>query len=109
MATFPFLSAPLILIAIITIAIATLMLNNTSKQTKPKQTKRYKQYSSSITQRQYIPQYSPQMELDLRLPYKRFKQIHPNSNITYDEYKKTQMQASFKRSLSSQQNRRMVR
>jgi hypothetical protein len=28
------------------------------------------------------------MEIDLRRPYKRFKQLHPNNYITYEEYKK---------------------
>lgn len=62
-----------------------------------------------LYQQQYMPQFSQQMEIDLRLPYRRFKQIYPHSNITYEEYKKIQTQSAFKRSLSSKQNRRMVR
>jgi len=58
----------------------------------------------------YIPgQFSPQMELDLRLPYTRFKQLYPSSKLTYNEYKKLQMQRAFRRSMSSQDNKRMVR
>jgi hypothetical protein len=54
-------------------------------------------------------QFSPQMELDLRLPYKRFKQLYPESKWTYKEYKTMQMQTAFRRSYSSQDNKRMVR
>ena len=60
--------------------------------------------------RKYVPgQFSPQMELDMRLPYKRFKQLYPENKWTYKEYKKLQMQTAFRRSYSSQNNRRMVR
>ncbi len=62
------------------------------------------------TRRQYAPgEFSPQMELDLRLPYKRFKQLYPTSSLSYDAYKKLQMQRAFRRSMSSQDNKRMVR
>jgi hypothetical protein len=58
----------------------------------------------------YIPaEFSAQMELDLRLPYKRFKQLYPSNTITYKEYKRLQMQHAFRRSMSSQDNKRMVR
>ncbi len=58
----------------------------------------------------YIPgQFSPQMELDLRLPYRRFKQLYPSSRLTYKEYKSLQKQRAFRRSMSSQDNKRMVR
>ncbi|MCL2287622.1 MAG: hypothetical protein FWC33_00325, partial [Candidatus Bathyarchaeota archaeon] len=70
---------------------------------------KFKQYTGGPANQRYIPQFSSQMELDLRLPYRRFTRLYPNNNITYDEYKKMQTQAAFKRSLSSQQNRRMVR
>jgi hypothetical protein len=60
--------------------------------------------------RAYAPgEFSPQMELDLRLPYKRFKQLYPSSRLTYEEYKKLQMKRAFRRSMSSQDNKRMVR
>ena len=60
--------------------------------------------------RKYVPgEFSPQMELDLRLPYRRFRQLYPNSGLDYEDYKKLQMQRAFRRSLSSQGNKRMVR
>jgi len=49
------------------------------------------------------------MELDLRLPYRRFKELYPSNRLTYEEYKKLQMQQAFRRSMSSQDNKRMVR
>jgi hypothetical protein len=58
----------------------------------------------------YAPgEFSPQMELDLRLPYKRFKQLYPSTRLTYEEYKKLQMKRAFRRSMSAQDNKRMVR
>ncbi len=58
----------------------------------------------------YVPgQFSEQMEIDMRLPYRRFKQLYPDTKWTYEEYKKMQMQAAFRRSHSSQDNKRMVR
>jgi len=54
-------------------------------------------------------QFSDQMELDMRLPYRRFKQLYPETRWTYEEYKKMQMQTAFRRSFSSQDNKRMVR
>lgn len=50
-----------------------------------------------------------QMEFDLRLTYKRFKELYPFSQITYQEYKKLQMERAFRRAVSSQKNKRMVR
>jgi hypothetical protein len=58
----------------------------------------------------YVPgQFSQQMELDMRLPYRRFKKLYPGSNITYQEYKDMQKKTAFRRSMSSQENKRMVR
>ncbi len=54
-------------------------------------------------------EYEEQMEIDIRLPYKRFKEIYPYSKITYQEYKQLQMKNAFKRSVSSEKNKRMVR
>ncbi|MEM3731357.1 MAG: hypothetical protein QW667_05030 [Candidatus Bathyarchaeia archaeon] len=48
-------------------------------------------------------------ELDLRLTYKRFKELFPYYEITYEEYKKLQMQKAFKKAVSSEKNKRMVR
>ncbi len=48
-------------------------------------------------------------ETDLRLTYKRFKEIYPYSRLTYQEYKKLQGQKAYKRNVSSQEIKRMVR
>lgn len=74
-------------------------------------TKRYRSFRGyrTVSQRYVTGQFGGQMELDLRLPYRRFKQLYPQSTWTYEEYKKMQMQSAFKRSLSSQDNKRMVR
>jgi hypothetical protein len=48
-------------------------------------------------------------EFDLRLPYKRFKELYPRSNITYEEYKKPQAQRAFKKARNSNSNNRMVK
>lgn len=77
----------------------------TYNKSKPKQPQRYRS-----GRKEYIPgEFSAQMELDLRLPYKRFKQLYPDNTLTYKEYKKLQMQRAFRRSMSSQDNKRMVR
>ena len=113
---------PLIFFWIIAIAILTLITKTTKQKTQPTtttttiyqqpqqlkhthQSTRYQQPQ----QQQYSPQFSPQMEIDLRLPYRRFKQLYPHNTLTYEEYKKIQVQNAFKRSLSSQKNHRMVR
>ncbi len=58
----------------------------------------------------YVPgQFSEQMEIDMRLPYRRFNQLYPDTTWTYEEYKRMQMQTAFRRSHSSQDNKRMVR
>jgi hypothetical protein len=49
------------------------------------------------------------LEIDLRLPYKRFKELYPWSQITYTEYKKLQMAKAFRKAVSSETNKRMVR
>ena len=53
--------------------------------------------------------FDEQVEFDLRLPYKRFKQLYPWTDITYQEYKKLQMQHAFRRAVGSGRNRRMIR
>ena len=74
-----------------------------------KKTPHLERYHSSGRQ-VYIPgEFSSQMELDLRLPYRRFRQLYPHSNLTYEAYKKLQMQRAFRRSMSSEDNKRMVR
>ena len=49
------------------------------------------------------------LEADLRLPYKRFKELYPWSQLTYQEYKKLQMSRAFRKAVSSETNKRMVR
>jgi hypothetical protein len=49
------------------------------------------------------------MEIDMRLPFRRFKHLYPDNVWTYEEYKKMQMRTAFRRSHSSQDNKRMVR
>ena len=49
------------------------------------------------------------LETDLRLTYKRFKELYPHSKITYREYKKLQKEKAYKRAVSSQKIKRMVR
>jgi hypothetical protein len=91
----------LIVVGLIFIGAAIIALR--SQKTQP--LKRYR------SRRQvYSPgEFSSQMELDLRLPYRRFKQLYPDSRLTYKEYKALQMQRAFRRSMSSQDNKRMVR
>ncbi len=73
---------------------------------KPRTVKSYYRAGRQV----YVPgEFSSQMELDLRLPYRRFKQLYPNSKISYKEYKQLQTQRAFRRSMSSQDNKRMVR
>ena len=49
------------------------------------------------------------IETDLRLPYHRFKQLYPWSQMTYVEYKRLQMAKAFRKAVSSEKNKRMVR
>ncbi len=53
--------------------------------------------------------YNGPLETDLRLTYKRFKELYPHSQMTYQEYKKLQAQKAYKRAVSSQKIKRMVR
>ncbi|MCL2643112.1 MAG: hypothetical protein FWD52_06345 [Candidatus Bathyarchaeota archaeon] len=105
MATHPVIVIPLLFFGTITIAI--LATTNTSKKTQKPQKNTYN--NKPTYQQHYTPQFSPRMEIDLRLPYRRYKQIYPNNHITYNEYKKIQTQSAYKRSISSQKNHRMVR
>lgn len=52
---------------------------------------------------------SEQLETDLRLTYKRFKELYPHSDIAYQEYKRLQAQKAYKRAVSSEKIKRMVR
>ena len=101
---------PIIIFAAIFVVLLIVALNNIKKQNRS-QVKRYGAVIGHHTAgHRYIPgQFSGQMELDMRLPYRRFKQLYPSNSWTYEEYKKMQAQSAFRRSMSSQDNKRMVR
>jgi hypothetical protein len=96
-AIFPFVVLGIVLFA------AVLILKASTRKTQ------HKNYRPSIGYRYAPENFSRQMELDMRLPYRRFKQLYPYSNWTYEEYKRMQKKTAFRRSTSSQQNKRMVR
>ncbi len=48
-------------------------------------------------------------ETDLRLTYKRYRELYPNSTISYPEYKKLQTRKAYKKAVSSMKIERMVR
>jgi len=103
---------PLLFLGVIVIASFATTVTKTSKNKN--KAKQYTTSSKATYPQKYQQQYNTtqinsQMEIDIRLPYRRFKQIYPNNNITYDEYKKMQNQSSFKHAISSQKNHRMVR
>lgn len=102
----PFFSPIILLITIgaVVVVIATIALSKNRAQMQ--QTTRY----HSSRRQTYMPgEFSSQMELDLRLPYRRFKKLYPDSKFTYEEYKGLQKKTAFRRSISSQENKRMVR
>lgn len=53
--------------------------------------------------------FSESWETDIRLTYKRYKEIYPFSKITYREYKELQKKKAFRRAVSSQKIKRMIR
>jgi hypothetical protein len=101
------LNLPTIFLILIGIIFIVTAITTISKNKSPNQSR----YQSKGTKyARYEPgTFSPQMELDIRLPYRRFRQIYPHSNLTYQQYKQLQKQRAFKRSRSSQENTRMVR
>jgi len=48
-------------------------------------------------------------ETNLRLTYKRYREIYPNSTISYPEYKKLQARKAYKKAVSAMKLERMVR
>jgi hypothetical protein len=48
-------------------------------------------------------------DTDLRLTYRRFKELYPFSPLTYEEYKQLQGQQAYRRAVGSQKIKRMVR
>jgi hypothetical protein len=62
-----------------------------------------------VVRERWIMQWSGlQQEVDLRLTYKRYKEIYP-SDITYEEYKRMQSQRAYRKAVSSTKIKRMVR
>ena len=49
-----------------------------------------------------------QHEGDIRLPFKRYRELNPHTRMTYEEYKQMQSRDSFSHSISSKQLKRMV-
>jgi hypothetical protein len=48
-------------------------------------------------------------ESDIRLPYKKYRELYPKTDFTYDEYKKMQAKEAFKTAIPSKMLKRMVR
>ena len=48
-------------------------------------------------------------ETDLRLTYKRFLEIYPSSQMTYEAYKQLQAKKAYKKAVSSKKIKRMIR
>lgn len=53
--------------------------------------------------------YRLQSDVDLRLTYKRYMQIYPSANMSYEEYKRLQVQRAYRKAVSSTNIKRMVR
>lgn len=100
-----------ILFAILALMIAIALRNiRKANQQTTKQYRTYQTRAYNTAGHRYIRgQFSNQLELDMRLPYRRFRQLYPETRWTYEEYKKMQTQTAFRRSFSSQDNKRMVR
>jgi len=88
---------PILVISFATVAIIIAVLRNNADR------------EHRVKHRYVSGQFSEQMEIDMRLPYRRFRELYPTTRWTYEEYKRMQMQTAFRRSHSSQDNKRMVR
>ena len=53
--------------------------------------------------------YGIQKEVDLRLTYKRYVQIYPGTNVSYEQYKRMQAEQAYRKAVSSTKIKRMVR
>ena len=53
--------------------------------------------------------YGLQKEVDLRLTYKRYMELYPSTRMTYEQYKRLQVQRAYKKAVSSTNIKRMVR
>jgi hypothetical protein len=88
---------PILVISFATVVIIIAVLRNNANR------------EHRVKHRYVSGQFSEQMEIDMRLPYRRFRELYPTTRWTYEEYKRMQMQTAFRRSHSSQDNKRMVR
>jgi hypothetical protein len=50
-----------------------------------------------------------QYESNIRLPYKKFKELYPENPMAYRQYKEMQARQAFKTSIPSKKLKRMVR
>jgi hypothetical protein len=46
---------------------------------------------------------------DIRLPYKKYRQLYPSTTMSYEDYKQMQMRDSYRRAINSKELKRMVR
>jgi hypothetical protein len=49
-----------------------------------------------------------QHEGDIRLPYKRYRQLYPNTHMSYEDYKDMQARDSYSHAINSKELKRMV-
>jgi hypothetical protein len=108
MVTLTFVPIIIAIYVVVIVIILAARIKMMKAQSTPKRFGAVKNYATGG--RKYVSgQFSAQMELDMRLPFKRFKQLYPENKWTYPQYKRMQMQTAFRRSYSSQDNKRMVR
>lgn len=50
-----------------------------------------------------------QYETDIRLTYKRYQELYPDSPISYENYKRIQTRQAFRKAVSSRKIKRMVK
>jgi hypothetical protein len=53
--------------------------------------------------------YRLQSDVDLRLTYKRYMELYPSARMSYEDYKRLQMQRAYRKAVSSTKIKRMVR
>lgn len=53
--------------------------------------------------------YGLQKEVNLRLTYKRYMQMYPGVHMSYEEYKRMQAARAYRKAVSSNKIKRMVR
>jgi hypothetical protein len=77
-----------------------------SKVTESTQERRVREHAGETVGRTHHRDYR---DTDLRLTYRRFKELYPFSPITYEEYKELQAKKAYKRAVGSERIKRMVR